>query len=96
MGTNLVRSERSLLERPTTSGVLARVAELVDYFNADRYQQLPPLSAELDTDVRRTPDGAAVIALLTDPAAVDELRFAQLHQKYRHATSFALDQTADS
>jgi hypothetical protein len=66
------------------------------YFDADRYRQLPPLSTELDADIRRTPDGAAVIVLLTDPAAVDELRFAQLHQNYRRATGLALDQAADS
>ena len=31
-----------------------------------------------------------MIVLLTDPAAVDELRFARLHQKYRLATGLAL------
>jgi hypothetical protein len=62
------------------------------YFDSDRYRLLPPLPAELDARVRRTPDGAAVITLLTDPAAVDELRFARLHQTYRGAVgSFRSD-----
>lgn len=61
------------------------------YLDASRYRRLAPLPAELDADVRRTPDGAAVITLLTDPAAVDELRFARLHQRYRHAAGLALD-----
>jgi hypothetical protein len=66
------------------------------YFGSDRFRLLPPLSAELDADVRRMPDGAAVITLLTDPAAVDEPRFARLHQTYRRAAGFALDQAIDS
>jgi hypothetical protein len=61
------------------------------YFGAEHYRQLPPLPAELDADVRRTPGGAAVVTLLTDPAAVDELRFARLHQVYRRAIGHALD-----
>lgn len=59
------------------------------YFDSDRYRLLPPLSAELDADVRRTPDGAAVISLLADPSAVDEGRFARLHEQFRRAAGFA-------
>jgi hypothetical protein len=64
------------------------------YFDADRYRLLPSLTANLGADVRRTPDGAAVIALLADPAAVDELRFERLHHEYRGAVGLALDEAA--
>lgn len=66
------------------------------YFDRDRYGLLPPLSAELGADVRRTPDGAAVITLLTDPAAVDELRFARVHHEYRRAVGSRPDQASGS
>ncbi|SEF37485.1 hypothetical protein SAMN05421837_11445 [Amycolatopsis pretoriensis] len=55
------------------------------YFDADHHRLLAPVTAGLDADVRRSPGGATVIALLTDPAAVDEVRFARLNQEYRRA-----------
>lgn len=60
------------------------------YFDADRYRLLEPFVPELGADVRRTPGEAAVIALLADPAAVDAVRFAQLHHEYRRAVAAAL------
>jgi hypothetical protein len=56
------------------------------YFHADHHRLLTPLPAEFDVTVHRMPDGAAVIALLLDPAAVDEQAFAQLHTRYRQWT----------
>ncbi|MEV6830656.1 hypothetical protein [Amycolatopsis sp. NPDC051102] len=50
------------------------------YFDAGRFRALPPVPAELGARVRRTPGAAAVIELLDDPAAVDPVRFARLHQ----------------
>ncbi|MEV4056284.1 hypothetical protein AB0J55_34205 [Amycolatopsis sp. NPDC049688] len=50
------------------------------YFDAGRGRALPPLPAELGAHVRRTPAGATVIELADDPAAVDPVRFARLHQ----------------
>ncbi|MET8850335.1 hypothetical protein [Amycolatopsis sp. NPDC004625] len=55
------------------------------YLDAGRYEALPPLPAELDARVRRTP-GGAVIELSDDPAAVDPLRFARLHRVLAGAT----------
>ncbi|WP_410672901.1 hypothetical protein [Amycolatopsis sp. cmx-4-68] len=57
------------------------------YFDADRYRLLPPVTPELGTDIRRTPGEAAVLVLLTDPAAVDPVRFARLHHEYRRAAA---------
>ena len=57
------------------------------YFDADHYRLLAPVTGELGADIRRSPGDAAVIALLTDPAAVDELRFARLNQEYRRAVA---------
>lgn len=56
------------------------------YFAAELHQALPPVPAELGANVRRTPGGAAVIELSDDPAAVDPLRFARLHQVLAGAT----------
>ncbi|MBW4718349.1 hypothetical protein [Saccharothrix obliqua] len=53
------------------------------YFGADRYRRLPPLP--MGPSVREMPDGAAVIALLDDPADVDPVRFARLHHAFRQA-----------
>ncbi|MFJ9779395.1 hypothetical protein ACIRSS_07415 [Amycolatopsis sp. NPDC101161] len=60
------------------------------YFGAERHRQLAPLPAELGAGVRRTRRGAAVIELLTDPAAVDPVRFARLHREYRRAVGAGL------
>ncbi|ANZ41642.1 hypothetical protein BBK82_42535 [Lentzea guizhouensis] len=57
------------------------------YFDADHHRRLAPVLAELNADVRRTSDGAAVIVLLGDPAAVDPVKFAQLHHEYRRAVA---------
>ncbi len=70
-------------DRPPPPGSWPDWLSWLTYFDADRYRLLPPLPAELDAYIRRTPEGAAVIALPTDPAAVDEARFARLHRKYR-------------
>jgi hypothetical protein len=56
------------------------------YVDAERYRSLPPLPPTLTADVRRTPDGGAVVTLLTDPAAVDEMRFARLHRQWSDGT----------
>jgi hypothetical protein len=56
------------------------------YFDAERHRALPPVPAELGARVRPTPGGAAVIELSDDPAAVDPLRFARLHQVLAEAT----------
>jgi len=48
------------------------------YLDAEHYERVPPLPPE--ADVRRTPRGAAVIALLDDPASVDVLAFERFHQ----------------
>lgn len=60
------------------------------YFEADHYRLLAPVTMGLGADIRRSPGGAAVIALLTDPGAVDELRFARLNQEYRRAVAAGL------
>jgi hypothetical protein len=50
------------------------------YLNADRARRLPPLPVrEVAEAVRATPSGAAVIALLDDPAAIDVARYRRLH-----------------
>lgn len=60
------------------------------YFGAERHRQPAPLPAELGAGVRRTRRGAAVIELLTDPAAVDPVRFARLFHEYRRAVGVGL------
>ncbi|MGW5718487.1 hypothetical protein ACWEVP_20125 [Amycolatopsis sp. NPDC003865] len=60
------------------------------YFAADHHRLPAPVTAELGADIRRSPGGAAVIALSTDPAAVDELRFARVNQAYRRTVAAGL------
>lgn len=60
------------------------------YFDADHHRLLAPVTTRLGADIRRSPGGAAVIALLTDPAAVDELRFARLNQEYQQIVAAGL------
>jgi hypothetical protein len=57
------------------------------HFDADHYRLLAPVTEGLGADILRSPGGAAVIALLTDPAAVDEVRFARLNQEYQRAVT---------
>ncbi|MFB9429448.1 hypothetical protein [Streptoalloteichus tenebrarius] len=52
------------------------------HLDTGRHSPLPPLPTALDATVHRTPGGAAVIALMTDLAAVDPARFAHLHHRY--------------
>ncbi|HJP78825.1 MAG TPA: hypothetical protein VJ914_31415 [Pseudonocardiaceae bacterium] len=67
---------------PPPVGALPEWLSWSTYFDAPRYRRLPPLPGQGDATVRRTPGGAAVITLLTDPAAVDPVRFARLHHDY--------------
>jgi hypothetical protein len=53
------------------------------YLDADRTRRLPPLPVpEVAESVRATPSGAAVIALLDDPAAIDLARYRRLHAEW--------------
>lgn len=53
------------------------------YVTAELYRRMPPLPPGIDATVRRTSSGAAVIALLDDPAAVDPLAFERFHLRHR-------------
>jgi hypothetical protein len=75
---------------PPPAGSWPEWLSWLTYLDADRYRLLPPVPSEMDASVRRTPDEAAVIVLLADPAAVDPVRFAQLHHGYRRAVAAGL------
>jgi len=71
-----------LSDAPPPAGAWPQRLGWWTYFDADRYRQLPFLPATLESSVRRTSDGAAVIELLADPAAVDPRCFSELHHRY--------------
>ncbi|MBN9744213.1 hypothetical protein DMP23_24590 [Amycolatopsis sp. A1MSW2902] len=71
-----------LSDAPPPVGVWPRRLGWWTYFDADRYRLLPTVPTALESSVRRIPEGAAVIELLTDPAAVDPVRFSDLHHDY--------------
>ncbi|MGZ3146480.1 hypothetical protein ACVDFE_31710 [Lentzea chajnantorensis] len=55
------------------------------YLGAERRRVLAPVLDRLGADVLEMRGGAALVRLLDDPAAVDPVRFAQLHHEYRRA-----------
>lgn len=91
VGADLLRAGRPFPDAPPP-GSWPEWLSWATYFDSHRYGLLPPLSAELGGGVRPTPDGAAVITLLPDPAAVDVVRFARLHHEYRRAVGLSSDQ----
>ncbi|EOD70234.1 hypothetical protein [Amycolatopsis vancoresmycina] len=73
-------SDPRLGDAPPPPGAWPEWLSWSTYFDAGRARALPAVPAELGAHVRRTPAGALVLELSDDPAAVDPLRFARLHQ----------------
>ncbi|MFI7077574.1 hypothetical protein ACIBO1_09795 [Micromonospora sp. NPDC049903] len=54
------------------------------YLGTNRHLSLAPLT-EITAQARRLPNGALLVELLTDPAAVDPLRYQDIHTRWLQA-----------